>query len=109
MKKTVSLMLIVVTAVFMLTACSPKSKLVGTWTNDYLLETIEFYENGEGMCKVWLAEYPITSWKVKKNVLTLTISNGYTDSTVSVEFKVDKDTLTIYGNGEEVEYVRVTE
>ena len=41
--------------------------------------------------------------------MTLTISNGYTDSTVSVEFKVDKDTLTIYGNGEEVEYVRVTE
>ena len=109
MKKTLSLMLIVVTAVFMLTACSPKSKLVGTWTNDYQLDTIEFYENGEGMLKAWLAEYPITSWKVKKNVLTLTISNGYTDSTVSVEFKVDKDTLTIYGNGEEVEYVRVTE
>ena len=109
MKKTLSLMLIVVTAVFILTACSPKSKLVGTWTNYYQMETIELYENGEGMLKAWLAEYPITSWKVKKNVLTLTISNGYTDSTVSVEFKVDKDTLTIYGNGEEVEYVRVTE
>lgn len=108
MKKPVSLLLIVITLLFSLTSCNAKSKLVRAWECPDSGEEIYLFEDGRGIVSYDGTDVQLSSWEVQKDVLIMNSDDSYYYFEPT-KFKVTKNTLTLTkSNGREIIYRRMT-
>ncbi len=109
MKKTVSLMLVLLFTLLCFSSCRGES-LVGTWecTENGKTNVLVLNEDGTGHISVDNVGMDIT-WKSTEGkylTLTMSVSDTSYDYLKDAEYALEKNTLTVYENGNMAVYKR---
>ena len=100
--------ILLVSLLLTLTACSPARKLIGTWKytesiGEYKIEmSYTFNKDGSGYLQTsFIGNGYFTYDVTDKNTIVITI-----DSPNTYKFSIDGDTLTLTGNGQQIKLIK---